>query len=52
MPDDVQAQGLFDVFKLFSKENIEKVNKILDLISIKELENGGTEITISCRQKD
>jgi len=52
MSDDIQAQGLFDIFKLFSKENIEKVNKILDSISIEELENGATRITIDVAGKE
>jgi len=45
----IEAQGLFDVFKLFNKENIEKVNKILDSITIKELENGMTRISIDVK---
>ena len=46
MTEDVQAQGFFDVFKLLSKKNIEKINKILNSISIEELENGVTRITL------
>ena len=42
----IEAQGLFDVFKLFNRENIDKVNKILDSITIEELENGATRISI------
>lgn len=50
--EDVQAQGLFDIFQLFSKENVEKINKILNSISIEELESGATRITIDVAPKE
>ncbi len=44
MNDEIQAQGIMDIFKLLSSENIEKINKILKAIYIEELEDGIVKI--------
>ena len=42
----LQAQGIFDAFKLLDKELIEKVLRISKLVGVSQLENGATRITI------
>lgn len=49
MNDEIQAQGIMDIFKLLSKENIEKIDKILKAISIEELEDGVVKIGITVK---
>ena len=43
----IQAQGLFDAFKLLDADLIEKVKAVSKLVKIEQLENGNvTRITI------
>ena len=42
----IETQGIFDIFKLLNKENIEKINKILNSIKVEDLENGSTKISV------
>lgn len=49
MPQDeisVQAQGIFDAFRLFDKELIDKILRISKTIHVQTLENGVTRIMI------
>lgn len=48
---EMKIQGLMDVFSLLSKENIDKVNTILKAITIEELENGLTRISVDVKLK-
>lgn len=49
MSEELQAQGLMDVFKLLSKENIEKVDTILKAIAVKNLGEGVVRISIDVK---
>ena len=54
-PEDqvqLQAQGLFDAFKLLDKELIEKVLRISRLIGLEQMPNGATRITVDIMPPD
>lgn len=51
MSDDIQIQGLFDLFKLADKELIDKVLKIAKAIEVENLEGGVTKISIYLSNK-
>lgn len=42
----VEAQGIYDAFRLFDKELIDKVLAITSLIKVEKLEGGVTRISI------
>ena len=47
MPDEIQALGLFDAFKLLDKDLIDKVMALSKLIKVEQLDNGKiTRLTI------
>ncbi len=49
----LQAQGLFDVFKLLDKDLIDKVKAISKLVKIEQLDDGKvTRITIDLVNQD
>lgn len=43
--EELQAQGLFDIFKFLSQENLEKINELLKMIKIEKTDEG-TKISI------
>ena len=51
MNEELKSQGLMDILSLLSKENIDKVNKILKAITVEELEDGVTRISIDIKLK-
>ena len=45
--EQISAQGIFDAFKLFDKELIDKVMSLSRLIKVEQVENGKiTRLTI------
>lgn len=52
MSEDVQAQGMFDLFKFADKELIDKVLKIAKAIEVENLEDGVTRVSIYLSNKD
>ena len=47
----VQAQGLFDAFRLFDKELIDKVMAIAETIHVQKLPEGITRISIDLKPR-
>lgn len=42
----LQAQGLFDAFRLFDKDLIDKILKISQTVHVEQLPNGVTRVSI------
>jgi hypothetical protein len=49
---ELQAQGMFDLIKLADKELIEKILAISKTITVQQLENGVTRISIDLVNKN
>jgi hypothetical protein len=52
MSDEIQAQGMLDLFKFADKELIDKVLKIAKAIEVETLEDGVTRVSIYLSNKD
>lgn len=51
MEQELQAQGLFDAFRLLDKELIDKIMLIFQTIKVERLENGVVRIVIDLLPK-
>ncbi len=51
MSNDIQAQGLLDLFKFADKDLIDKVLKIAKAIEVENLEGGITKVSIYLSNK-
>lgn len=50
--NEIQAQGIYDAFRLLDKELIDKVLAIAKVIRVEKLEGGITRISIDVVEKE